>query len=236
MSETLIRAKRLNRIPQPSLRGLIVSAIRNAIIEGKFKPGEKLPEQELAEQLGVSRTPVREAIRILELQGLLETRPKNGTYVTRPDWNELEDGLRLRAALEEFAVREALERLTSSEWDGLCARLHSMLEGMQLAIDRDDSVAATELDIEWHTALIEAAGNPYLSRTWHVSGLPLLIWSPERELYPFTPEKWAVFYNRHRTLLEALQTRQPAVCASAIHAHIQGKLADLAEWLRQQRP
>lgn len=75
--------QRLIKIPQTLLRDQIVNAIRDAIIQGKFKPGEKIPEQELAEQLGVSRTPIREAIRILEQQGLVQPRPKNGTYIAR---------------------------------------------------------------------------------------------------------------------------------------------------------
>ncbi len=227
-------SRRLNRIQHISLRDRIVTAIRDAIIQGKFRPGEKIPEEELAEQLDVSRTPIREAIRILEQQGLLETRPKNGTYVATLHWGEVEDSLQVRMMLEEFAVRQAIERMTLPEWDALCDKLQSLLDNMDAAVVRGDSVSATELDIEWHTLLIGASRNNYLSRTWRVTGLTFLVWSPEREIYPFTPEKWAVFHTRHQELLTALRTRDPDQCAQAVRFHIQKKISDLHEWLKSE--
>jgi len=227
---------RLNKLAHTSLREQIVVAIRNAIIEGKFKAGEKIPEQELAQQLGVSRTPIREAIRILEQQGLLEARPKNGTYIASLNWDEVRDSLHIRIALEEVAVRQAIERLTPQEWDDLCEKLQRLLDGMGEAVTSGDPIAATELDIEWHTLLIDAAGNRYLSRTWRVTGLPFLVWSPEREIYPFTPEKWAVFHSRHEELLAALTGRVPDQCAEAVRSHILRKMSDLDEWLAIEAP
>lgn len=226
--------RRLSKIPQTSLRDQIVTAVRDAIIQGKFKPGEKIPEQELAEQLGVSRTPIREAIRILEQQGLVEPRPKNGTYIARINWDEVRDSLHVRMALEELAVREAVVRLTPQAWDDLCGKFQRLLDGMQEATARNDPVAATELDIQWHTLLIDAAQNRFLSRIWRSTGLPFLVWSPEREIYPFTPEKWAVFRSRHEQLIAGLRERDPDQCAEAVRAHILGKLSDLNEWLDKQ--
>lgn len=227
---------RLRKLTQTSLRNQIVSAIRDAIIQGKFKPGEKVPEQELAEELGVSRTPVREAIRILEQQGLLDARPKNGTYVASLNWDQVQDSLHVRMALEEFAVRQAIQRSTPQEWDALCDKLQRLFDGMREAIARDDPIASTELDIEWHTLLIDAAQNRFLSRTWRITGLSFLVWSPERELYPFTPEKWDVFRSRHAELLAALRTRDPDRCAEAVRAHIEGKLSDMTHWLAREAP
>ena len=185
---------RLGRIEKRSLRDLVVSAIRDAIVQGKYAHGEKVPETELAEQLGVSRTPIREAIRILEQQGLLETRPKNGTYIAAPDWENAHDGLRVRTALEELAVRQALERLSAAEWDALCDTLGVLLDGMRRAVVNGDVIAATELDVKWHTLLIEAASNPYLSRAWDNTGVSFLVWSPEKELYPLSPTEWSVVF------------------------------------------
>ncbi|MCI0397444.1 MAG: GntR family transcriptional regulator [Chloroflexi bacterium] len=224
-------AHRFNKLPQTSLREQIVDTIRNAIIQGKLKPGEKIPEQELAEQLGVSRTPIREAIRILEQQGLVQTRPKNGTYIASPDWEEVRDSLHVRIALEELAVRQAAERLTPSQWAEVCEKLQSLLDGMHEAVAQDDQIAATELDIEWHTLLIDAAQNRYLSRFWRDTGLPFLVWSPERELYPFTPERVSIFYSRHQELLASLRERDPDQCAAGVRSHILRKLSDINEWL-----
>ncbi len=219
----------LDKIPQRSLRSQVVEAIRDAIIQGKFRPGEKVPEEELAEQLGVSRTPIREAIRILEQQGLVETRPKNGTFIASVDWDEARDGLLVRATLEELAVRQAIERMEPPEWDAFCGRLGQLLDGMSEAIANGDPIRPTDLDTEWHTLLIDAARNHYLSRAWRLVGLPFLIWSPERELYPLSPEKWTAATSRHRELLAALRRRDPDRAAEAIRSHIFQKLLDLEE-------
>ncbi|HUH98296.1 MAG TPA: GntR family transcriptional regulator [Anaerolineales bacterium] len=225
---------RLKKIVQPSLRDQIVEAIRDAIVQGKFKPGEKIPELDLANQLGVSRTPIREAIRILEQQGLLETRPKSGTFVTPINWDEVQDSLYVRMAMEEFAVREALGRLTIKEWNTLCNNLELIYNGMREAIVRNDPISANKLDIELHTLLIDAARNSYLSRIWRSTGLNFLVWSPERELYPFNDEKWAVFEKRHRDLLDAMHKHDPEQCAEAVRNHISLKMMDLAQWFANE--
>ncbi len=220
---------RLNKIVQPSLRDQIVEAIRDAIIQGKFKSGEKIPEQDLADQLGVSRTPIREAIRILEQQGLLETRPQSGTYVARLNWEEVQDGLLVRMALEEFAVRQAIQHMSIKEWNNLCAHLETIYTAMGTAIQNDDPIDTTRLDIELHTMLIDAAENGYLSRIWRTTGLHFLVWSPELEMYPFSEERWATFQTRHRELLDALRRRDPDRCAEAVRNHISLKLSDLVQ-------
>lgn len=226
--------RRLRKIQQTSLRDQVVSAIRDAIIQGKFKPGEKIPEQDLAEELGVSRTPIREAIRILEQQGLVHPRPKNGTYIASINWQEVRDSLHVRIALEEFAVRQALMRLTVQEWDELCGKFQGLLDGMRETVARDDPIAATELDIQWHTMLVDAAQNRFLSRVWRSTGLAFLVWSPEREIYPLTPEKWATYHGRHQELLAALRGRDPDRCVETVRSHILKKLSDIDEWLDRQ--
>ena len=221
---------RLNEIPQTSLRIRVANAIRDAIIEGDFKPGEKIPEKELAEELGVSRTPVREAIRILEQQGLVEVRPKYGTFIANLDWQEAHDSLSVRAALEQLAVQQTMERLSPEEWDELCARFQAVVDQMLDAEKRGDSVRSAELDIEWHTLLIDSAQNECLSRTWRNAGLAVLIWSPERETYPLNGQALARPAVRHKELLDALRKREPGRCAEAIRNHIFVKFDDIREW------
>jgi DNA-binding GntR family transcriptional regulator len=209
------------------LRDRVVEAIRDAIVRGHLKPGDKIPEVELSEQLGVSRTPIREAIRILEQQGLVETRPKNGTYIAKLDPEQARHSLLVRAALEELAVRQALEQ-SADEWDTFCAALEEIVQGMRDALERGDPIAPIELDTRFHTLLIEASGNDYLARTWSVVGLPFLIWAPERELYPLAEEESSIAFNeRHAALVAVLRRRDPDACAAAIRSHILRKLADV---------
>jgi len=227
--DTALRPLPLEPLQQEALRDRVVTAIRDAIVQGRLRPGEKVPEDDLAQRLGVSRTPIREAIRILEQQGLVSVRPKRGTYVATVDQADEANGLSVRTALEELAIRQAIERSTEGEWSRLCARLQGLLVEMNRAIELLDPVMAIELDIEFHRTLIGASGNRYLSQTWHLVGVPFLIWSPERELYPQSREDLTVgLAGRHGELLDAIRTRDPEVCAAAVRHHIARKLADIA--------
>ena len=216
------------RIP---LRIVVANVIRNAIIEGELRPGAKIPEAELAQELGVSRTPVREAVRILEQQGLVKSRPTDGTYIAALDREEAYDSLSVRAALEQLALQQAMDRMGLEEWDGLCTELKGLLDRMSEAVSRGDSVAITELDIEWHTLLIDAARNECLSRTWRSAGLAFLVWTQEREVFPYDQEHLAVIRDRHRELLAVLCAREPHI-AEMIRDHLFIKFDDLRDLQR----
>jgi DNA-binding GntR family transcriptional regulator len=214
---------RLRPLAQESLRSRIVNAVRDAIVRGEFKPGEKVPEHELAQQLGVSRTPIREALRILEYQGLVETRPKRGTFIAGMRHEDAHDGLAVRTTLEEMAISQAIERHDEKAWEDVCDELQGMLDAMRDAVSRMDPVALTQLDINWHAALVESAGNRYLSHAWWTVGSPMLIWSPERDRYPLARDDWVVALEKHERLLAVLRTRDEAACSAAIREHIIGK-------------
>lgn len=216
------------RIQQVSLRDRVVTAIRDAIVQGRLRPGEKVPEHHLAEQLGVSRTPIREAIAILEQQRLVVTVPKRGTYIASVDRGEVADALAVRIELEQLAARQAIDRLSLGDWEQVCSQLGEVVAAMEEAVERRDPVMAAELDIRFHTILIESARNRFLSETWRIAGLPVLIWSPDVDLYPQTAEHWEVWYpQRHGELLDALRSGDPASIAEPIRAHISIKLQDL---------
>ena len=218
---------RLAPLARKNLSEQIIDAIRNAIVEGRFRPGDKIPEAELAEQLGVSRTPVREAFKLLEQQGLIEIRSKHGTYVASMNRAEAEDGLHVRAALEVLAVRQALDRLSPQEWDELCGRYEAMLQDAWRASDTADAVAGIEFDIAWHTLLVESAGNQALLRTWSMAGLSNLIWSFEFELYPLDDVAFKSWVLRHVEFLDVLRGRDPDACEEAVRSHILIKVADV---------
>lgn len=211
-------------LKREALRDRVVKAIRDAIIEGRLRPGEKVPEGDLAQQLTVSRTPIREAIRVLESQGLVEVSPKRGTYITMPDPADAEDGLSVRAALEILAVEQAIDRSTEVDWESLFAELEKIISEMAEAVHEKDTIRAVELDIEFHAAIMKASKNRHLMRGWHTVGIPFLVWLPERQLYPGLPPD---LVERHREVLVALQSRDPEVCSQAIRTHMAEKLADI---------
>ena len=221
-----VNSGKLEKISRVSLRDQILIAIRNAIISGEFKASDKLTEQDLSKQLGVSRTPIREAIRVLELQGLVKVQPKNGTFVSRFDSGEIRDGLHVRLALEELALRQSLDRLSAREWRNHCDQLNILLEQMYQAAEISDNVADIELDIEWHTKMIDAAKNKHLSRNWMLTGASNFIWSLEFRLYPHTTNEIIEHADRHKGLLEVLRRRDLEECLFALKQHILRKIKD----------
>ncbi len=220
-------AQILKKLTRVALRDQILDSIRKAIIRGQFKASEKISEEDLAAQLGVSRTPIREAIRILEQQGIVMVIPKGGTYVASFDSEEIKDGLYVRVALEQLALKQSFERLSDHEWSVHCGQLQKLLDSMNDAAEKNNSEKNIELDIEWHTNIIDAARNHNLSRTWRLTGLSNFIWSIEYRLYPLNAEDLKIAVERHEKQLGILLTRDPILCAEELQFHIMRKIKDI---------
>ncbi len=120
---------------------------------------------------------MREANRILELHGFIEVHPKNGTYVASFDSEELKDGLHVCVALEELALKQALERMNSQDWGRHCDHLASLIQSVFAAADEMAPAVDIELVMKFHTFMMDAAQNRILSRRWKLSGVSNLIWS-----------------------------------------------------------
>lgn len=114
--ESMEQNLKVNENEYLPLRDVVFNTLRQAILRGEFKPGERLMEIQLANKLGVSRTPIREAIRKLELEGLVIMIPRKGAEVADITEKSLRDVLEVRKALEELAVQLACEKITSKSW------------------------------------------------------------------------------------------------------------------------
>ena len=145
------------------LRDVVFQTLRQAIITGEIAPGERLMEIPLAKQLGVSRTPVREAIRMLELEGLVAMIPRKGAEVARITEKDLRDALEVRCALEELAVVLACKRITSEGKEKLKAACIAFRE----AISTKHVPSIVDTDIAFHDAIFEATQNPRLITLTH---------------------------------------------------------------------
>lgn len=140
------------------LREVVFKSVRGAILSGVLKPGERLMEVQLAEKLGVSRTPIREAIRKLELEGLVIMMPRKGAYVADLSIKDITDVLEVRAALEGLASGLAALRITDEEIEELkLTALH-----FHQAIEADDFDRIVEMDIEFHDRIFKATRNEKL--------------------------------------------------------------------------
>ena len=140
------------------LRDVVFQTLRKAILTGELKPGERLMEIHLAEQLGVSRTPIREAIRKLELEGLVTNLPRRGALVAEISERGLKDVLEVRRSLDSFCAELACERITEDEKEALkraCAEFEQ-------AVKNQDVTLIAKADVDFHDIIVASTGNDRL--------------------------------------------------------------------------
>ena len=140
------------------LRELVCEHIREAIINGTFAPGERLMEIQMADEMGVSRTPVREAIRKLEMEGFVVMIPRRGTYVSNMSIKDINDVYEIRISLDTLAAGLAAERISDEELE----ELQRLLVKVGAAIEKNDMAKVVEADIEFHDVLYKASRNERL--------------------------------------------------------------------------
>lgn len=140
------------------LSDVVCETLRTAIIAGVLKPGERLMEIQLAEELGVSRTPVREAIRTLEQEGFVEMLPRRGTYVANISIKDVLDVYEIRIALDVLAAGLAVKRITGDELD----KLNQKLVQIRQAVEQGSMESIVKYDWEFHEVLYRASGNERL--------------------------------------------------------------------------
>jgi len=142
-------------------------AIRSRIVSGEFEPGEPLSETALAVKLGVSKTPIREAFRRLNAEGLIEIKPQRGTFVFDMSAEEVRDLCELREVLEIAAARSAIRRCPAA----LADALEETIAGMHDAL-RDGNIPQYRMmDLAYHKRIIEHAGNSFLQRSYETIAL-----------------------------------------------------------------
>ncbi|MCP1675668.1 DNA-binding GntR family transcriptional regulator [Natronocella acetinitrilica] len=150
-------------IRHTSLRETITNEIRKAILSGRYKPGERLVEDRLAEEFGVSRNPVREAMRVLEIEGLLEVAPRRGATVAKFTLEEAKEAIELRSSLEGLSARLAARRCS----DQTRSRIFDLLGRGRRALDEQDWTALRALNDEFHQLIAKAGSNRFLWEFMH---------------------------------------------------------------------
>ncbi|MDK2564441.1 GntR family transcriptional regulator [Romboutsia sedimentorum] len=149
---------KLNLDDYKPLRDVVFENLREAIVEGKVKPGQRLMEVQLAEQLGVSRTPVREAIRKLELEGLVIMLPRKGAYVASMSLKDIIDVLEIRASVEGLAASLASERISPED----IKKLEAILKDFEQSAAGSDVETLLKKDVEFHECIFKATKNKKL--------------------------------------------------------------------------
>jgi DNA-binding GntR family transcriptional regulator len=145
-----------------TLKSLALSQIKGAILSGKLRPGDRIVEARLAQEMGISKFPIREAIRYLEREGLVVTFPFKGTYVSNFDENDVEELYTLRSALEELAIRILMSKLDEEK----IAQLDSILADMQKAANEQKVDKVISEDMRFHRTICELSGHRKLLEMW----------------------------------------------------------------------
>jgi len=198
------------KLTSATLRVQTSEKIRAGILSGSLKPGERLVERDLAEQLGTSLTVVREALVQLETEGFITKRPNSSTYITQLGRNEIEQILVVRRVLEGFAFEEAARNATNER----IRILETLHQGAVEAARASDYQAYIHADLLWHDAVWQASGNEALHGTLRRLVLPLFGFSAirvaSREGFDLRQDAYS-----HLPLLEAIRKRDPEATARA---------------------
>ena len=204
------------------LREVVCETLRDAIRKGKLKPGERLMESQLAEDLGVSRTPVREAIRKLELEGYVIMMPRRGTYVANLSIRDVNEVFEIRTALDSLASGLAAERITDEELE----RLQRLLVAIGGYIEENDMDKIVECDTEFHDLLYQASRN---------SRLVGIIFNLREQLTRFRstsmafPGRLKATLEEHRRIVEAIAQGDVAEARAAAEYHMEKSEQTLLE-------
>ena len=207
-----------------SKKDLVVDVIREAILSGELEPGARLLQDDLAERLQVSSTPVREALRQLETEGMLQSSPNRGVRVAEVDFQAVREIYLIRAELEALATRLAAPKLRPAD----LARLRALHAEIETNIHAQELKALRRLNFELHSLIYEAAGLPELLKL--IRGL----WTkfPWDTLHVL-PNRARRSAQEHARLIEALAAGKAELAGQLMREHIENAARELNRYLAQ---
>ncbi len=212
LNGTLSRRGRRS-IERRSLHRDVADQIRDMIVEGELPPGERINEGALSEQFGISRTPLREALKVLASEGLVELRPNRGTRVSAITPEEVGELFEAVSGIERMAGELAALRMTERDIERLKG-LHERMERHYEAGERHDYF---RLNQQIHNTIVSLAGNSILEAT-HASLMVRV--RRARYLAIQSPERWHESVQEHRAIMQALETRDSAAAGNLILNHV----------------
>ncbi len=205
-----------------SLHDELVERLRELIVESTLEPGARVPERELCERFAVSRTPLREALKVLASEGLLELLPHRGAQVTRLTAADLDEMFPVMGALEALAGELACAQITESEM----AEIRALHYQMVLHATRGELAEYFRLNQQIHEAIMKAARNPTLARLYR--GLAGRV-QRARYLANMSRQRWDQAVAEHEAILAALEKRDGVALGHVLKAHLQNKCDTVKE-------
>lgn len=216
---------RLTQEDRATLQYRVTTKLREAILKGEFKMGERLVQEEWAEKLGVSRMPIREALRQLEVEGLVQIEPRRGAIVTPVSVEDIEEIYYLRAILEGTAVEKSLPYLEKEDIEELERLVNQMV---QLKADGEDVALYMELNSKFHQVL--KSGCPWR----RIHSMIETLW---KGIPPYTPSLLLNHLDdshaEHKEILKCVKNNQPEELKKAIEKHILRTRDSLLQFIRK---
>ena len=212
-------------IPRPVLHQEVATRLRQRIVEGLIAPGSKLNERELAEQLNVSRTPLREAIRALAAEGLVDLLPNRGAVATQLSAQDVADTFEVIAGIEGQSGELAAQRITDTE----LAEIRALHYEMLAAFTRRDLSTYYRLNAQIHTRINAAARNPVLTRTWATVNARL---QALRFRSNFDEAKWQRAVDEHERMVALLAARDGDGLRRLLVQHLEHKRDAVLELMK----
>jgi DNA-binding GntR family transcriptional regulator len=214
--ETLQDGTFLNISPR-KISAAAYEALREKIISRELAPGQRLDLSSIEAQMGISRTPLKEALARLEMEGLVEILPRSGTYVTAPTPGDIAESFDVRLALEMFAIEIAVKTMDAAELEQVRGLVRDLRE-LAAAPDRDAIYPQyLGLDHKLHSQLIALAGNQRLA---HVHQREDMHAQMARIRYRRSERELDLAQAEHESLLYALEARDPVAAREAMRAHL----------------
>lgn len=209
----------MKKIARLSISESAYASVKEALLNGRYAPGARVPIDELCEALGVSRTPVLEALNRLEAEGMVEILPRKGVYLVQFSEEKARELYTVREALEGMATRLAAQRLTSSQIEGL----RKALERQATCLEARDSDGYATATIKFHNMIAAASGNKTLQRLLdsvyaQMEALRL------RTLY--LPKRLKQSFSEHQRIFQALLEGDPDACEREARRHIETTTTD----------
>ncbi len=210
------------------LRDIVSNTLREGILTGELKPGERLMEIHLAKKLDVSRTPIREAIRMLELEGLVTMIPRKGAEVAKISEEDIRDVLEVRKALDSLAVKLACERITGEEKEGI----KKAEEEFEKSILTKDAKTIAKADVEFHDRILIASKNRRLSQM--VNNLADRIYRYRFE-YIKDDSNHKRLAEEHRAIMESIFSGDEEKAMERVSTHIDNQEKGIIEQISRNQ-
>ena len=212
-----------------TLHGNLVANIRELIVEGDLEPGAKVPERILSERYGVSRTPLREALKTLASEGLLELLPHRGARVARLTAEDVDQMFPIMGALEALSGELACQNLTEDQF----AEIQALHYQMVLHYTRRELKPYFQVNQEIHEKILSASANPLLLQMYQTLSGRI---RRARYVANMSSERWSQAVKEHEEMLNALAARDGTALADVLKRHLRNKCETVKSHLESKMP